>query len=36
MFTFILGMFVGAFFGTLAVALCVARSRDTIEKETQR
>lgn len=27
MFTFILGMFVGAFLGTLAVALCVAAGR---------
>ena len=33
MFTFILGLFVGAFIGTFAVALCVAASRKTTEKE---
>lgn len=33
MFTFILGMFVGAFLGTLAVALCVAAGRNTTNQE---
>lgn len=35
MFTFILGLFVGACLGTLAVALCVAASRNTNNQEKQ-
>jgi hypothetical protein len=34
MFTFILGMFVGAFLGTLAVALCVAAGRSRQHDQT--